>query len=1269
MRSPITLVALFLLLSYHTASARQATTPNADFKTSANTFVENKGQIVDQYGNHRTDIDFKLNAGGMSMFIGNGQLHYQWYKTNSQAKTQNSKEEVTNEPTNPIERRMHDSPFEGGKGDVNAQTDIYRLDVELVGANTKAQMQTEEPAAYYENYYLPQCPDGATAYSYGKVIYKNIYPNIDWVIYTMSPSGEAKGEAVKYDFIVHHGGNPADIKLAYKGATSLTMNDGALTAATPLGSITEQKPYSYIAGTKQEVNSSFVLKEGVLSFNVGKYEGTLVIDPALVWGTYYGLDGPFYYGMCTDSSSNVYYLSSLSVYAANITTTGAHQTVFGGDIHDALITKFDSTGNRVWCTYYGGNGSDGLLDIVYDFNNNAIYTCGGTNSTNGIATSGTHMSIPPPIKINHLLAMLVKFSTSGIRQWGTYYGGDTLYTSAQAVCTDGTGNVYIAGITTATSGIATTGAFNTTLMSGSMEGFLAKFNGNNGTRLWGTYYGGANDDEITDATCDQVGNVYIAGKTASTSGIASSGSHQSAYASAYDGFIAKFNGTGSRLWGTYYGGAGSEEVTAIISDYNGNVYCAGYTSSSSGISTSGTYQPVLNGSSDGFITKFNSSGVRQWATYYGGNGSDIISSLTGTATGHICAAGWTNSTSGIAKGNVHQSTLAGGVDAYVCALSPNGTTCYWGTYFGGTEEDQVNCVSSNRYIERLFISGYTKSTSGIATTGAYKPTSSLTSNSSDYERYLAAFTFDTSVYILPTFSDTVFCISDTLHLPYSVTRNYRSTNVFTVQLSNASGSFASPVNIGSITSPAAGVIHCPLSTSIPPGLGYRVRIIASAPADTSEDNGLDIKIRAYPSKPVAVSNDPCSGNTLTLNAGNNVSGVVWAWSGPNSFSSAIQNPVITNAQTINSGTYIVTADLNGCAMKDTVVVTVYQTPAKPIVSSNSPLCSGFALNLSAATSPSGVSWNWAGPNSWSSTQQNPVKTNAQITDSGYYIATAILGPCSTSDSTYVIVNPSPAISIYANPNDSICAGSSITLVALPSNSGVNPQYQWYRNSSAIAGATGVTYTLNPSTGDVFYCRLTPGVNTGCSSGNINSIPISMTVLPYLTPSISIMANPATPLSPWQMVSFTATAVNGGASPQYQWKRNGVDIQGATAQYWSANNLSDKDTICCVLTSSYFCPQPATATSNCIVVDVLTGVENIQDNKLKIYPNPVNDRLIIEGAAINSVIQVFDVLGREVLRDKIRAEKHSMSTSGLSTGTYILQLTNEQGKTVYKISKE
>jgi hypothetical protein len=114
-------------------------------------FIENKGQIVDQHGKHRKDIDFKLEGKGLNVFVGDGQLHYQFAKQEDE------------------------------------QTKSYRLDVTLVGANKHAELITEEKQDYYENYYLAQCPDGAVAHSYRRITYKNVYPNIDWILYTTSP--------------------------------------------------------------------------------------------------------------------------------------------------------------------------------------------------------------------------------------------------------------------------------------------------------------------------------------------------------------------------------------------------------------------------------------------------------------------------------------------------------------------------------------------------------------------------------------------------------------------------------------------------------------------------------------------------------------------------------------------------------------------------------------------------------------------------------------------------------------------------------------------------------------------------------------------------------------------------------------------------------------------------------------------------------------------------------------------------------------------------
>ncbi|MFN5402353.1 MAG: hypothetical protein ACK5AS_09580, partial [Bacteroidota bacterium] len=87
-----------------------------------------------------------------------------------------------------------------------------------------------------------------------------------------------------------------------------------------------------------------------------------------------------------------------------------------------------------------------------------------------------------------------------------------------------------------------------------------------------------------------------------------------------------------RAWGTYYTGTGQvwpngeERGNSCIADAAGNVYMVGFTSSISDIATAGAHQTVYaggpivfgTGGYDAFLVKFNSSGVRQWATYYGG---------------------------------------------------------------------------------------------------------------------------------------------------------------------------------------------------------------------------------------------------------------------------------------------------------------------------------------------------------------------------------------------------------------------------------------------------------------------------------------------------------------------------------------------------------------------------------------------------------------------------------------------------------------------------
>src|SRR6185436_13224026 len=139
------------------------------------------------------------------------------------------------------------------------------------------------------NYFYPNCPEGIyNVRGFQKITIKEIYPGIDWVLY-----GSDKTE-MKYDFIVHSGADPGQIKLVYESSKQLQLDkQGNIQIETPLGTLTEHSPVSYLKETRTPVASNFtasvVDKNNVaVSINVlHPSNSTLIIDPQQVWGTFF----------------------------------------------------------------------------------------------------------------------------------------------------------------------------------------------------------------------------------------------------------------------------------------------------------------------------------------------------------------------------------------------------------------------------------------------------------------------------------------------------------------------------------------------------------------------------------------------------------------------------------------------------------------------------------------------------------------------------------------------------------------------------------------------------------------------------------------------------------------------------------------------------------------------------------------------------------------------------------------------------------------------
>lgn len=622
--------------------------PSAPLASRPLVFIENAGQVTDQYDRQRPDIDFKVESPGVNVFIGKGAIHYQWAASNAK-KNEEQKE----------------------KREAGATVDMYRMDVTLLHAAVATAVVTEEKQTFYEQYL-----EGGSlkrAYTYKKIVYKDVYPHIDWVFY-FNPGGK-----LEHDFVIHPGGKVSDIQLQYGGATALSLDKkGGLTAQTPMGTVKEAAPRSY-TDKGEVIASAFVLQNNVLRFKTAPHAGTLIIDPTLEWGTFYGGTGDDYTpNVANDPDGNVYmsFAAGYSNVAVNIVTSGAYQltrqTEFGDE--SPFLVKFDGTGQRQWATHFGTS--------------HQLYP----RYTPSISCD--------PYGNLYILAdtMLARFNGAGQLTWAVGLPGYEEFTyRVAAIQCDLSGNIYMTG--TAHAGqnatFGTAGTYKDTV-TGSYDAFLMKYD-NTGTRLWGTFFGGEGSEQsyggFNPIACDAAGNVYLAGRTQSLTGIATAGGFQSTFGGVTDAFLAKFSGQGQLLWSTYYGGEAEENGSSVSVDPSGNVLLSAITSSTTGISSPNSFQDTLGGGNDFFIAKFNSNGQRQWATYYGGEGEEVYNYKGGTLEcdifGNVVLYGFTNSPDGISSpGSYQENIMSGGYTVFLAKLNSAGQRL-WGTYFGGTGGSQI----------------------------------------------------------------------------------------------------------------------------------------------------------------------------------------------------------------------------------------------------------------------------------------------------------------------------------------------------------------------------------------------------------------------------------------------------------------------------------------------------------------------------------------------------------------------------------------------------
>jgi hypothetical protein len=981
---------------------------------------------------------------------------------------------------------------------------MYRMDVALLGSNKHAQAIAEGQAAYCENHL--HNATSLTAHSYSKVTYKNVYPHIDWVLYT-------SGEKLKHEFMVHKGGNVADIKLRYDGATDLHLNpDGSLTAATPMGDVTEQAPVSYQADGRP-VGSAYVLNGNVLTYTTGSYDADLTIDPTLDWATYFGdvsTDATFC--MAKDGNNDLL-VGGVTYSSANIATTGAFQATYAGS-SDGVVIKYNSNGQLQWCTYFGTAQYDGVYGVATDASNN-IYITGGIGAA-GLATAGTHQQTYAGGIYDIFIA---KFTSAGARTWCTYMGGSGSDIGS-SIALDASGGIYISGYSASASGMATASVHQATYGGGTStgDGILAKFN-TSGNRQWSTYYGGASDDQAISLALSASGNIYIGGVTNSSAGIASTGAYQATFGGLNDGFFAKFDNSGARVWGSYLGGPNADRVNSICTDAAEDIYIAG-SFASDGFATTGAYQATRAGSTDAFISKFTSAGAVTWATYYGGSSQDVGNGISVDNSGlYVC--GQVSGTASITTVDALQSTSGGAYDAFIAKFNKASGAIIYGSYYGGSGTDMGYSVIPDD--GSLYFVGYTFST-GMATPGAAKETYT----GGQQKGLVAKFSFCTP----PTVSasgGTSICAGSSAPLTASGTAT-------TYTWAPAAGLSATT---------GTGVSASPTVTTT-----YTVTGTAACSATAL----VTVTVNPTPTMNAVADVTKCKGTaTGAINFTSGTSGVTYTWANTTTSIGLAATgtgsiPSFSVANTTNAvvtATVTVTPELNGCSgIPDTFFIAAVPTPQNTTVLLNQTYCNGDMTNVVHPTpSVPGAIYNWTNTNaaigiSTSGSGDIPsfTATNSTASNISGLFATAPTytynGVGCTGFNTFWSVTVKPfSGSVTSIPaNDTFCSGESTTLSATATGFDT---YTW-SPATGLSATTGLSVTASPATTTTY--TFTASTTGGCNRKA--TVFVSVNPLPSISPVADITKCAGTVVTP----TLNSTV----AGTTYTWANSNTGIGLATS---------------------------------------------------------------------------------------------------------------------------
>lgn len=390
---------------------------------------------------------------------------------------------------------------------------------------------------------------------------------------------------------------------------------------------------------------------------------------------------------------------------------------------------------------------------------------------------------------------------------------------------------------------------------------------------------------------------------------------------------------------------------------------------------------------------------------------------------------------------------------------------------------------------------------------------------------------------------TLVCAGSPFSVPYVAKGYVDAANVFTAQLSNANGSFATPVNIGTATATLSGNINATIPPGTAAGTGYRVRVVSGNPARVAADNGFNFAVNTLSTAPTSITSSASSvlygqNFTMTVTGGSLGSGAAWKWyAGSIGGTSIGTGASITTSQT-GTSTYFVRAEGpcgNSNAASKTISI-IYGPATITTTAVNNTICSGASVKLTVAGALcSGAIWKWTKGSCNPNQSENNLGTGQTLvvapTSTTTYYVKSQGGTCATTNCIAVTITvlPLPLKPGSITGLSSVCKNGTNYQFSVPAESGYSFNWSFPAGCSITQGAgtnlVKVTWGTNSGTVGVTKSNLC-GVSTASTKAVTATVCANVAARNDVTAVVTVSGIGSVKIAPNPATSFVYVKLYG-----------------------------------------------------------------------------------------------------------------------------------------------